>query len=334
MKPSFSSPSNQNSFQKKIIFDKLAIIKDLERKGIFKKDLSTIKRWEEEEGSSNMFILQNSPSDTSLPFLGVLNGMFQREGYAVNDYPNGDKYFGYYSEDERNKHGLYAYSPLFDQKKKKLNSEFYFGLWLDDLKDNHGIYLWLSEDKNTEPFSDFESADFQAYVGNFEADNFTKGTLMTKKNGKYYVYHGNFSKDGKKEGVGCFYFSAEKEQLLYGKFIEDNFVEGFVGKFDDDGNMTNIIQNYNGNVSSCNSIDENEFKKICQVMFNFRNIIMSKDYFGELYDEFGRVIDFRDTVMTDIDVLNSEQYIDIMKATIAYNKCTIFKDIEKVIEGN
>ena len=67
-------------------------------------------------------------------------------------------------------------------------------------------------------------------------------------------------------------------------------------------------------------------------MFNFRNVIMSKDYFGDLYKEFGKVVDFRDNNMNNLEILNSEKYIDIMKAAIGYNKITIFNDIERFVE--
>ena len=55
-----------------------------------------------------MFIIKIE-GDTS--FLGVVNGMFEREGFGVNTYQNGDNYFGYFSEGERNKHGIYSFKP-------------------------------------------------------------------------------------------------------------------------------------------------------------------------------------------------------------------------------
>ena len=67
-------------------------------------------------------------------------------------------------------------------------------------------------------------------------------------------------------------------------------------------------------------------------MFNFRNIIMSKDYFGDIYKEFGEVIKFRDNDMNNLEILNSDRYIDIMKAVVGYNKISIFRDIEKYVD--
>ena len=61
---------------------------------------------------------------------------------------------------------------------------------------------------------------------------------------------------------------------------------------------------------------------------------MSKDYFGDIYKEFGSVIKFKEKNMNNLDILNSDRYIDIMNAVIKYNKITIFKDIENYVEEN
>lgn len=312
----------------KIIYDKLAILKDIEKKGKYQDKDSIIKKWEEEDDTSNMFVVQNGGN--SLPFLGVVNGMFQREGYAVNNYPNGDNYFGYYSEDERNKHGLYSFNPT--KNKEFINSEYYFGLWKDDLRDGHGIYLWLTESSLIQPFTDFDNANFKAYVGIIEQDNFTKGTLLTKENNIYYVYHGTFSKTGKKEGEKCFYYSASLERLLYGTFVNNYFKGGYIANFNDEGNILQILKYSKGKVILNTQIDKNELDEVYPILFNFRNIIMSKDYFGEIYNEFAKVISFKKKYMKGVDILNSDKYIDIMNSTFAYNKISIFKDIEKAVE--
>ena len=139
--------------QNKIIFDKLEIFKSLDKKGEYKdeKSKTTIKKWEDDDVTSNMFILK---IDNDCPFLGVVNGMFEREGFGLNTYQNGDKYFGYFSENERNKHGIYAFKPQLENN--YILSEYYYGLWKDNYRNEHGIYLWLKENKNIKPFSDFE----------------------------------------------------------------------------------------------------------------------------------------------------------------------------------
>lgn len=316
--------------QNKIIFDKLEIFKSLDKKGEYKdeKSKTTIKKWEDDDVTSNMFILK---IDNDCPFLGVVNGMFEREGFGLNTYQNGDKYFGYFSENERNKHGIYAFKPKLENN--YILSEYYYGLWKDNYRNEHGIYLWLKENKNIKPFSDFENANFTAYIGNIEQDNFTKGTLLIKNANNYYVYHGSFNKNGKKEGDLCFFYSAKKELLLYGTFENDNFISGHMATFSNDGNILKLLKYVKGRFVDKKDINQLEMEIVEKILFNFRNVIMAKDYFGDLYKEFGHVIDFRDKNMNNLEILNSDKYIDIMNAAIGYNKITIFNDIERYVES-
>ena len=314
--------------QTKIILDKLAIFKALDKKGEYKDDQSkiTIKKWEDDDITSNMFIIKIE-GDTK--FLGVINGMFEREGFGVNTYQNGDNYFGYFSEDERNKHGIYSFKPKLENN--FILSEYYYGIWKDNFRNEHGIYLWLKENKNIKPFSDFENADFNAFIGNIEEDAFIKGTLLIKKGNDYFVYHGNFNNDGKKEGDLCFFYSAKKELLLYGSFENDIFISGHMANFNDEGNIIKISKYNKGKIINEKDINKLEIDIVEKLLFNFRNVIMTKDYFGDLYKEFGQVINFRDRNMNNLEILNSDKYIDIMNAAIGYNKITIFDDIEKYV---
>ena len=176
--------------QSKIILDKSTIFKSLEKVGEYKNEKLklTIKKWEDDDVTSNMFIIK---IEGECSFFGVINGLFEREGFGVNKYPNGDFYFGYFSENERNKHGIYSYKPKIENN--YILSEYYYGLWKDDYRDGYGIYLWLKENKSTTPFSDFSNSSFRAYIGNISHNNFTKGTFLIKSGNKYFVYHGLFN---------------------------------------------------------------------------------------------------------------------------------------------
>ena len=320
------SKINQN--QTRMTFDKIKIYSSIEKIGEYKDNNISIKKWEDDEAIGNMFIIYIK---NELLFLGIVNEFFQREGYCLNYYPNGDYYFGYFFEDERNKHGFYSYNPK--NENDILISEYYFGLWKNDYREGHGIYLWLSENSKNEPFSNFELSNFEAFIGKSEKNIFKKGTLLTKKNEEYFVYHGTFSLNGKKDGDCCFYYSASEEMLLYGSFKDDNFINGFIANFDDDGILLKIIKFCDGEITEENKMDENEKNTNKKIMFNFRNIVMLKDYFGEIYEEFGKVLEFKNKYMSDIDILNSEKYIDIMNAMIRYNKIKIYDDIEKYVEN-
>ena len=317
--------------QNKIIFDKSLIFKSLDKFGEYKNEKlkTTIKKWEDDDVASNMFIIK---IEGDCSFLGVINGLFEREGFGVNTYSNGDYYFGYFSENERNKHGIYSYKPKIENN--NILSEYYYGSWKDNYKDGYGIYLWLKENKSTKSFSDFSNSSFKAYIGNISRDVFTKGTLLIKSFDNYFVYHGTFNSEGKKHGDLSFFYSAQKELLLYGTFENDNFISGFISTFNDEGNLIKICKYNNGEMVERKDINQIEIDIVEKIMFNFRNVIMSKDYFGDAYKEFGNVVKFKEKHMNNLDILNSDKYIDIMNAVVRYNKITIFKDIENYVENN
>ena len=317
--------------QNKIILDKAAIFKSLDKIGEYKNEKLKIiiKKWEDDDVTSNMFIIK---IEDDCPFLGVINGLFEREGFGVNTYSNGDNYFGYFSDNERNKHGIYSYKPKLENN--QILREYYYGLWKDNYKDGYGIYLWLKENKDKTQFTDFSNSSFKAYVGNITRDVFTKGTLLIKSSNNYFVYHGSFNSQGKKHGDLSFFYSAQKELLLYGSFENDNFISGFLATFDNDGNIIKICKYNQGELIDKKNINSFEIEIIEKKMFNFRNLIMAKDYFGDIYKEFGNVIKFKEKHMNNLDILNSDKYIDIMNAVVRYNKITIFKDIEKYVEKN
>ena len=313
----------------KITLDKAAIFKTLDKTGEYKNESLkiTIKKWEDDDVVGNMFIIK---IEGETPFLGVVNGMFEREGFGVNTYSNGDIYFGYFSENQRNKHGIYSYKPKLENN--FILSEYYYGMWKDDYRDGYGIYLWLRENKSNEPFNNFETSSFKAYIGNISKDIFIKGTLLIKSENNYYMYHGQFNSEGKKHGDLSFFYSAQKELLLYGTFDNDIFILGYIAKFTDEGNIIKINKYFNGKIEEKNESNSKEIEIVEKIMFNFRNIIMSKDYFGDIYKEFKEVNKFREKNMNNLEILNSDRYIDIMKTAVGYNKISIFRDIEKYVE--
>lgn len=313
----------------KITLDKAAIFKALDKTGEYKNESLkiTIKKWEDDDVVGNMFIIK---IEGETPFLGVVNGIFEREGFGVNTYSNGDIYFGYFSENQRNKHGIYSYKPKLENN--FILSEYYYGMWKDDYRDGYGIYLWLRENKSNEPFNNFETSSFKAYIGNISKDIFIKGTLLIKSENNYYIYHGQFNSEGKKHGDLSFFYSAQKELLLYGTFDNDIFISGYMAKFTDEGNIIKINKYFNGKIEEKNESNSKEIEIVEKIMFNFRNIIMSKDYFGDIYKEFKEVNKFREKNMNNLEILNSDRYIDIMKAAVGYNKISIFRDIEKYVE--
>ena len=331
----------QSSSKNKIHYNKNDIIKKLNQNKKYISGNTTIILWEDDMNTNTeMYILKNKFNN--LPFIGVVNYEFKREGYCINSYLNGDEYFGYYINDLRNKQGLYIYKPKFEIGNKILR-QYYFGLWENDYKEGRGIYLWLNEirdnrnrniinNKSYNPFNNFEKANFYAYIGLLKKNKFTKGTLLKKENDNYFVFHGSLQ-NLKKNGKNCFYYSAKLEQILYGSFKDDKFIDGFVGKYDDNGQIKEIIKYKNKTIINKDKFLPNDnIEELSQKLITFRNIIMSKDYFGILYKVFKDAIDFKNKNMNNIDIFNSDLYIDLMDVEASYNQVSIFKDIEKHIK--
>ena len=119
--------------------------------------------------------------------------------------------------------------------------------------------------------------------------------------------------------------------MLFGKYSEDQFVSGYVAHFDEDGNVKDFLKYEDGQITPKEKLGE-EFNKNSKIMFDFRNVIMGKDYFGDVYNEFKKVKEFEKTKMTSLDIFNSDQYLSLMSVATGYNKVTIFNDIEKNVE--
>ena len=328
-----SSKTNQIHYNKKDIIDKI------KSTGKYESGHTTIIKWEDEMNEdTEMYIVKNKFN--KIPFIGVVNFKFKREGYCINTYQNGDEYFGYYSNDLRNKQGLYIYKPKMIIN-KFISLQYYFGLWTNDKKDGRGIYLWLRENTNynihnkfNNPFNNFEKANFHAFVGEFEKDDFHKGTLLKKEGDNYFVFHGELNnKNLKKNGKDCFYYSAKLEELFFGTFKNDVFVDGYIGKFNDDGEIKDIVKFQNKKIVENENLPKSDnIKSISQKMVTFRNVIMSQDYFGILYDIFKNAIDFKNINMNDINIFNSDKYIDLMETAASYNQVSIYKDIVKAFK--
>jgi hypothetical protein len=249
----------------------------------------------------------------------------EKEGYCVNRYDNGDSYFGYYANDLRNYHGFYSYSPI-DINDYKLN-RYYLGFWRDDLRHGNGIYFWAKEKKNQKFF---DNSNFRCFVGLFNSDNLDKGTYLSKEGDDYFVYHGTFSDNHKKNGKNCFYYSSNLENLLYGTFQDDKFVEGYIAKFNDEGEVDDI-KKYNNDKAE-NMEKNNENSRIKELMATFRDCILSEDYFGIIFEVFANILKFKDNYVFNIDVINTYKHEDFLEICKSYKKINIYNDIEKYVK--
>ena len=277
-----------------------------------------------------VFALENK--EEIIPFLGVVNFNFKRFGYCLNTYLNGDIYFGYYLRDIINKKGFYSFKPKIENDYKL--SQYYLGNWENNLFEGLGIYLWIKEKNDTIPFSDFNNSNFDAFIGNSEKGVFKKGILLNYNKNNFFIYYGSFSEEGKKEGNNCFYYSNNLEEMFFGTYKNDIFIEGFIAKFDkNNGKMIELIvykKDEDKEPASEKIKIENE-KNIEFIMTKFRNIIFSKNHFKIIYEEFKKGLNFQNEKMNDINMItNNNKYEEIINL-FESNKISLYQDINKSI---
>lgn len=275
-----------------------------------------------------LFAFENK--DINLPFIGVVDFNFKRIGYCLNSYLNGDIYFGYYIKDIKNKKGFYSYKPKIVNEFKL--SQYYYGFWENDLFEGHGIYLWLKEKKDETHFSDFNNAIFEAFVGNSEKGVFKKGALLSYNKNNFFIYYGTFSPEGKKEGNNCFYYCNKLDEICFGNYKNDIFIEGFVAKFDKKNNKINEIIAYkkeeNKKIKG-EKIKIGKEKDVEYIMGKFRNLILSKNYFKIIFEEIKRILIFRNEKMKDISMINNNKKYEEIINLFESDKISLYQDIEK-----
>lgn len=317
-----------------IIINKQVILDEIAKNKQFKDNDILIRKWEGED-DSNMYI-----SNIIMPemkFLGIVGGLLKRESYGINTFKNGDRYFGYFANDLREKHGIYEWKPV--QKAKLTERELYYGLWKKDQRQDHGVYLWLSESKDVKPFSDFDKANFNAFVGEMNKDKMSRGVYMSKQGDSYYLYYGPFDDKGKKAGDKVFFYSSSEDLLMYGKAVNDQFHSGFTAKFNDDGHVQVIVkitevgkEDVPAKIITQENIPKEELEEARNIMVQFRNVILGVDYFGFVYKKFNQITSFMDNEMKNLDILDSSDgFAKIMKIAPEHHEMAIFKEIEKHI---
>lgn len=320
----------KNSSINSIEIDKMKVMKELNENGQYENNNILLKIAENDETEKQSFITEITKKNSS--FLGKLNDQFKREGYGLNIFENGDKYLGYFQDDQRCKNGIYIWSP--EIKDKKILTECYYGNWKNNKKEGNGIYIWLVEPKNN---SLFDEANFEAFIGKFEDDMYQKGTYLIKEEDEYYLYHGLFDREGNKSDDNAYFYSSKNDTLIHGRVSKDIFRNGYIFIFDSDNgtvkemaycnfdrNGTLVDSTYKSNLLKEDK--DKEEKNIC----NFRNVILNVDYFGYIYDKFKEIYNYINNEIDSIDIFdNKEQLKHINKLCNDYNYNNINNDIEK-----
>lgn len=311
-----------------IELDKGVINTALDKDGKYEDKGILIHSWEGEEGVE-FFLGKIELNNTK--YLGVLNNRFQRENLGLYSYENGEKYFGWFNENNRDRHGIY----FWPSKKvgDKNETELYFGFWRNNQKSDHGIYLWVTEKENNDSF---DEADLDIYIGKIVDDNYSKGAYLTKKGDNFYLYYGGFKADGTKSDDNAYYYSAACDRLILGSIENNLFKNGHIAFFDDQGVLNNLVYssfNDDGSISGIrneDSLDEEKIKQLKNDMTLFRAVILEKDYFGDIYAKYKEITDYVNKEITSIDVYNDkEMFPNLLHLCASYNELNLAGFIER-----
>lgn len=291
-----------------------------------------IRRWDGEENNKNFI---SEIKKNNIHYIGLLNSNLEKDNYALLSLPSGEKYFGVYTQNLRDKHGLYQFPDKLSEDGNKTEREFFFGLFKDGLISNRGVYLWIRENKDVPMFDKFEDADFSCFIGELNEKHFINGTYLTKDGENYYVYHGGFNEKNEKEGENAFFYNSSGDELMYGKIVKNKFIDGYLGIFDDDGNLKGgLFVTYDdaGEITSYKQKEElPEAETIFQKMFDFRNIIMDKDYFGEVFESFKKICNYINEKVNIEAFDNKDEFPKLMNISFEFNKIKIKEDIDSVL---
>ena len=318
----------QHYIEDKIYLDKKSVNTSITQNGSYQTQSTHIQKWENEKDTDS-YIANISNKDIN--FKGILNGYFQREGYGISICPKTKEiYFGYYEDDQRNKQGIY-YWPRANSTSP---DEMYYGFWRDNKKDNRGIYIWLHNKTNN-----FEEANFDAFIGEFELDSYKRGTFISKKDGKYFLYHGNFDENGNKNDNRAYFYSSENDRLIRGKIVNSMFMNGYIAFFNSDsGHIENLVYcefELDSSIKTMvkmEDIAENKKKFVSNELNNFRSVILKDDIFGNVFKRYHEIMNFINTNMHNIEVFNDKnKYPQIIKLCSNYKELYLFQDIEQVI---
>ena len=328
-----------------IELDKVKIDDQISSAGEYYSDGVYIKKWKisnedgEDDTSRSKDKYISWIEKNGFLYSGTLNNQFKRDGYGLEIYKNGDKYFGQFDSDLRNENGIYYFSPVKnDENSDNVHSECYLGNWKNNLKDKNGIYIWVDQPENNYLY---DYANFDAYVGEFEEEKYLRGTYLTKIKNELFLYHGNFDKEGKKCDNEAYFFTSKTNKIFHGKINKDLLVCGFLGTFDEKGeNLIKLVYckfNDDGSVNDViedNRFSEEDIEDEKKKITNFRSVISDGDYFAKIYNKYTKIKAKIDGISDLIGVLEREENIrEVDKILNKKKKKNIYYNIEENFYG-
>ena len=239
----------------------------------------------------------------------------KRDHLGVNKYSNGDLYYGKWHNDEKNKLGIYLYSPV--HKDEMIFSELYHGQWNRNKKHDKGLYMWRCDDTNG------KTIGYEAYIGELSNDNY-KQSVYIYFNGKddYSIYFGKFDSDGLKHDERGIFYSKKENRLVIGNIERNILLSGYFIYYDKDQvkNMKYVMTDDEGKIIKLVYMDEIKGKEeILQTAENFVNYIFENNYVEELKEYFNMITQ-KIHSLKDYTIFDSEDYIKYMDLLSLHNK--------------
>ncbi len=333
---SMKRESSELEFSHLIELDIEEVRTKISSSGKYEQDGVSLKKWENAEDGNESFC--GTLSRDNAKYIGVLNHLLKRNNRGINHYENGDIYFGQFLGDTRDGHGAYFFSPIISNG--FITSETYYGFWRDNEKSKRGIYIWLKEKQSNSTSLEklFELSDYDAYIGNFENDSYTRGCYLTKIGDSYYVYYGSFSRDGRKDDKKAFFYDNVKNRLFYGTIENDRFTKGYMISFEESDikNLYYIELDSNDvplKLITGDKIDEGEKAKVEEGAKVFRDYLMTDNFFMNVFRTVKNVRKFSDENMNDVGMVDSEDgFLKIMDVCSDHNSVVMFKKLEVLME--
>lgn len=314
--------------------DREEVKSQIQSHGIYKDNGIKIQKWQGDKFSEYYVV---SATKNNYNYKGVLNSKFQRHNYGLNNYSNGDCYFGGYDNDFRDKHGAYIFAPI--KKDGYINYEMFFGLWKDNLKDHHGIYTWIKQKEGTE---DFDNADIDAYVGDidYEGKYMKRGCYFSKNNNNFYIYYGSFDPiTGCKNDSRAFIYDNQKDRVFCGKISKDKFVNGYMMFHDSEGNFLTMVSiEFDENqapakITKYEEIEQNIKDQKVEDMSQFRALVFEEDCFLKIYEKWTELNNAIKYDINDEEVFNDDNaFPKLMKLSSSYNDITLYRKLEKIFK--
>jgi hypothetical protein len=252
-----------------------------------------------------------------------------RSHFGKNINSNKDIYLGCWKDNLKDKHGVYIHPA------ENGEIQIYIGFWSNGVKSDRGIYIWKKSDDLYKYLLDFS---FDAVFGNFNDKEFSSGFYISQKLDedktiKRYAYKGKF-REGKKNDENCLYYQYHDRKLFYGKMENDSLISGYIVTIahrdttnSEEEEIEKIFhfQRPSGPESAAkdiiyqNEIEGDKKEEIIRLALEFLSNLNDYDFFKQLAEYVGNVLDQVDQFSLIENFNNGEKFAHCEKVLSDYS---------------